>query len=113
MKKRTLTQNKALHVGFRLLADELNNAGLPIQKMIRVDLDWNTWSVKEYLFKPFLKAMYGKDSTTQLDKHLEIDEVWNTLMRELGEKKHIEYIPFPSIQDGEVDGEGKISIDNY
>lgn len=40
--------------------------------------------------------MYHKDSTTELNKVEELDQVWDTLMRHLGEKFGVEYIPIPS-----------------
>jgi len=112
-KKRTTQQNRALHLACRLLADALNDAGFTVQELLRVDVDWTTHSVKDYIFRPFMRAITGKESTTQLAKHMEIDKIWDNLMRELGEKKGIEYIPFPSLADGEQDQDGKTKIRNY
>jgi len=95
---RTSTQNSALHLGFQLIADALNGAGLDMRKVLKpeISMDWNTLTVKEYLFKPVMKLMTLKDSTTKLDKTAEIDKVWETVMRFLMENHHIEYINFPS-----------------
>jgi len=101
-KTRTQAQNSALHLFFTHLATELNNAGFTIQKTLTVDIDWDTESVKKYLWLPFMKSMYDIESTTKLDKQEQITKVHETLMRELGEKKGIEYVPFPSQEKKEV-----------
>lgn len=95
---RTKKQNRAMHLAFTLLAESLNGAGLPMNKVLKVDIDWTPESVKEYLFRPIMKAMACKDSTTELDTK-QISDVWEVLMRNLCEKKGIEYIPFPSEED--------------
>jgi hypothetical protein len=43
-----------------------------------------------------MELMTRKESTTQLNKTVEIEKVWETVMRFLMENHHIEYIPFPS-----------------
>lgn len=96
---RTKSQNNALHKGCELLADALNSAGLDMRKLLKetYNLPWNTDTVKKHLFKPFMKSITGKESTTELKKaDGEIKTIWNTLLRELGEKHGIEYIRFPS-----------------
>lgn len=96
--KRTGSQNRALHLGMTMLADSLNNAGLDMRVLLKpgVNIPWTGHSVKEHLFKPFMHLMTGKESTTELEKASgEIEKIWDTLMRELGEKHGIEAIPFP------------------
>ncbi len=94
---RTSLQNRAMHKGFGLVAETLNNAGLDMKKVLKpeVDIPWTTESVKKFLFKPIQKIMTGKESTTELNKVSEIDETWEVMMRHLMEKHHIDYIPFP------------------
>jgi len=92
---RTLKQNRALHKYFSMLADVLNGAGLPIAKVIKVDIEWSDESVKELLWRPIQRALVKKHSTTQLDKK-ELDEVYLVLNRALGERFGI-HIPFPSV----------------
>lgn len=96
-KQRTLDQNSALHLAFTMLAERLNESGLEMRAVLKQDykLWWTTWSVKEYLFRPLMKAMTGKESTAQLSKLNEIDLVWDKLMLELGEKFGLEAVPFP------------------
>lgn len=96
--RRTNQQSKALHLGMEFIAEELNNAGYDMKKVLKqeVDIPWTKETVKEYLFKPIMKALYHHESTTDLKKTEEIEKVWDTLMRHLGEKFHIEYVPFPN-----------------
>lgn len=95
--KRTSQQNKAIHLFFTMLADELNNSGYDQRKVLKetVDIPWTPEAIKEQLWKPIQKLMYNKESTTELDKVKEIDKVHEVLMRHLGEKFGLEYIPFP------------------
>jgi hypothetical protein len=95
---RTGVQNNSIHLGLQLLADGLNAAGLDMKKVLKqeVDIPWTMDSCKTFLFKPIMKALYGKESTTELDKVGEIDEVWDTMMRFLAQKFNFEHIPFPS-----------------
>lgn len=96
---RTDQQNKALHLWFTLLAVELNNAGFDMRKLIRegIDIPWSKDTVKEYLWRPVQKVMFGKKSTTQLETH-ELDKIWETLNRHIGERTGI-HVPFPSEDD--------------
>lgn len=96
--QRTSRQNRALHKLFSLLAQELNDAGLDQRKVLKesVDIPWTEGAVKEQLFRPIMKAQLGKNSTTELTTK-EVDEVFDTLNRHLGEKLHI-HTMFPSIE---------------
>lgn len=97
--RRTDSQNNALHLGFDFIARTLNESGHDMRQVLKEDVDipWDVDSVKHYLFKPIMKAMFRKESTTELDKVSEINEVWDVLMKLLGEKFEVEYIPFPSV----------------
>ena len=112
---RTLSQNSALHVLFQLLADTLNEMGLDQRKVLKpsYSIPWTTEAIKTNLWKPLQKAMFSKESTTELSKQEEINEIHRVLFRELGEKHGVEFIPFPSLKENEVDSKGKIKIDNY
>lgn len=95
---RTDLQNKALHVLFNMLARELNDAGLDMRKTLKpgIDIPWNPKTVKDFLWRPVMKAQLGILSTTELNTK-NIDEVFETLARHLGQKFGIE-LDFPSIQ---------------
>lgn len=94
---RTLAQNNALHKYFELLANALNDAGLTVQAVLekKIELDWTPSMVKEILWRDVQARLYGKRSTTQLDKVSEIDNIYDHLTRHLGEKFELEAIPFP------------------
>lgn len=96
---RTNSQNSALHKGLGMLAEQLNTMGLDMRTLLKPEynLPWTVESTKTHLWKPFMKAMTNKKSTTELKKaNGEITLIWKTLMRELGEKHGVEYIRFPS-----------------
>lgn len=97
-KQRTLIQNRALHKFFELLADELNNAGLDMRKTLKpeIEIPWSKDTVKSYLWKPIQDAQLEKESTTELTTK-EIDLIYNTLNRFLGEKLSV-HVPFPTNQ---------------
>jgi len=104
--QRTSQQNRSIHKGFELLADALNAAGKNMRVVLKpeIDIPWTKDSVKEYLFKPILKAMFLKHHTADLEKIGEIDAVWETMMRFLMEKKYLdEFIPLPSMEPGYAD----------
>lgn len=99
MDKRTNRQNNALHVLFKLLADELNDRGLDMRKTLKpgVEIPWTGDSVKEYLWRPIQQAQLNKKSTTELTTK-EIDAVFDTINRHIGEKFGL-FVPFPSIDE--------------
>ena len=95
---RTAKQNNSLHLYFTLLAGELNAGGFDMKKVIRqeVDIPWNPYSVKEYLWRPLQEAQLGKRSTTKLTTK-EIDQIYDTLNRVVGERTGV-HVEFPSIE---------------
>lgn len=97
-KQRTLKQNRALHLLFTHLADELNDAGFDMRKTLKpeVEIPWNGKTIKEYMWRPVMKAQLRKESTTELNTK-EIDSVFETINRHLGEKFGL-HVPFPSIE---------------
>lgn len=103
---RTLQQNKALHVLFQLYANTLNEAGLDMRKTLKpgVEIPWSGAAVKEYLWRPIQKAQLNKESTTELTT-VEIDQVFDTINKYLGEK-HGLHTPFPSIEQILLEQEG-------
>ena len=98
--KRTSVQNAALHKGFSLLAEALNDAGLDMKKVFEVktvEIPWTQASVKEVLFRPIMSAMTEKGSTTELNT-VEVSDVWDVLLRHLGEHFGIN-LEFPSEEE--------------
>lgn len=100
--KRTPVQSNALHVYYRLVAEELNNAGYNVQLVLKekMDIDWDERLVKELLWRNAQKAMTDKESTTELNKTEEIDRIYEHLNRHLSEKFGV-HVPFPSDPDKE------------
>ncbi len=99
--KRTKRQNDALHLYLSKVATALNDAGYSIQDVLSnftMELDWTPNSVKEILWRQPMKSMLHKDSTTDMTTK-EIDQIYLVLNRFLGEKLHMESIPFPSIEE--------------
>lgn len=97
IKKRTIQQNRALHLYFQMIADALNDAGLDMKKVLKpeVDIPWNKTNVKEFLWRPIQKLQLGKKSTKQLTTD-EIDKVFDTLNRHIA--KFGISVAFPSIE---------------
>jgi hypothetical protein len=99
--KLTRQQQKALHLYFRQVADELNKQGEGMQLIMSkfvLDAKPTDKLIKELLWKPLQFAMIGKESTTELLKREEIDKIYETLNKFLGENFGIS-IPFPSLED--------------
>lgn len=96
--QRTSKQNKALHLLFTHIADELNGAGYDMRRTLKpsIDIPWSGDTVKEYLWRPVQQAQVQKKSTTELTTK-EIDEVFDTINRHLGTKFGL-YMAFPSIE---------------
>jgi hypothetical protein len=61
-----------------------------------IEIPWSTDSVKEHLFKPVMRAQLGKTSTKDLSTK-EIDMVFDTLTKHLGEKFGL-HVEFPSTE---------------
>ncbi len=97
-KPRTKKQNDALHLFCDKLARALNDAGLDQRKVLKPSFSfpWDMLDVKNKLWKPVQLFLLKKESTTELDSHGDINKVHDVLMRELGEKHGVEYIPFPA-----------------
>jgi len=94
---RTPDQNRAMHKYFSLLAEALNDGGLTVQHVLqqKMELNWTPMMVKELLWRDAQKRLFGKNSTKDLDKVSEINEVYEHLTRHLGQKFGLEPIDFP------------------
>ena len=86
-KKRTLTQNRALHMYCEILAEELNSRGLSQMLVLRQDaeLPWTQQTVKENLWRPIQQAILDKDSTADANT-AEYNKVYDVLSRNLAMK---------------------------
>jgi hypothetical protein len=98
-KPRTTSQNKALHLLYELIAQELNDHGLDMRVVLKpeVDIPWSKETVKNFIWRPIQKAQLGKESTTELTTK-EVQEVTETINRHFGEKFGL-HVPFPSVEE--------------
>ena len=98
-KKRTLQQNRALHLWYSMVSETLNEAGLDMKKTLKpqIDIPWSPTTVKEYLWRPIQEAYIKIKSTTQLERK-QIDEIVNIIVRGLGEAHGVVLPPFPSLE---------------
>ena len=94
---RTQRQNRAMHKLFREISQQMNEQGLTLQQVLRSDVEtmMTPKLVKEVIWRPVQKAMYGKESTTHLTTD-EVDKVFDVINKHLG--KHGIHVPFPSIE---------------
>jgi hypothetical protein len=97
-KQRTNQQNKAIHLWFKLIADECQKDGITIDMIVgkNIELIATPYLLKEYYWRPIQKYLYGKKSTTQLTTK-EIDKIYDVANKLIGENTGI-HIPFPSIE---------------
>ena len=95
-RQRTMTQNKALHLWFRFLAETLNDAGLDMRTVIREDVDipWTGPAVKEYIWRPVQKALQQKESTTEANR-TDYTAVREVIARHLGERFGVQVPEWP------------------
>ena len=95
-KQRTLQQNKALHKFCELLADALNDAGYVMKKTLKpgVDIPWTKDMIKEYIWRPVMKAMEGVESTTEMNT-VDPSEIYEVVNRHMAEKFGV-HVSWPS-----------------
>lgn len=88
----TEQQNKALHLYFRLLAQELADKDFDF-KSIHIPIEPTESLVKEYMWKPIQRAMFDKKSTQELTQG-EVGRIYDVLHRHLVEKLDVN-VQFP------------------
>ena len=94
-KTRTSRQNRALHLLFRQWSEALTEAGFDMRKTLKADIQWTGERFKTDAWLPIMKAMYGKEHTSELESH-EIDKIFETLNKVIGERTGV-FMDFPSI----------------
>jgi len=103
-KQRTGQQNRGLYLFFSQLAESLNNAGYSQRDVFEKAKAFDAPCTKDFIhgiWIYFQKSMYGTNSTTELLKQEQIDEIHKVIMKNMGEILHIEHIPFPNNPDKE------------
>jgi len=93
--KRTIVQNRSLHLYCKQVAEALNNRDLGVTAVLKPELKFSMLTVKEQLWKPILAALRGKESTTQMGTQ-EINDVYDVMNKALSQKFSI-HVPFPSV----------------
>lgn len=86
-KTRTSTQNRALHLFFKLFSDELNSIGMTyVDSIAGMDIEqpFTEVIVKYQIWAKIQLAMFGTDSTTKL-KRDQIDEILTVLANHYSE----------------------------
>ena len=99
IKRRTATQNRALHLWFTQLAKALNDDGFDMRTVIKegIDIFWSAHTIKNHLWRPVQKIYLGKESTTELENS-EVSEIYDIINRTVGEKTGV-YVPWPCIDE--------------
>ena len=97
-KQRTIKQNASLHKLMTELADELNSSGMTMMKVLShtAEIEWTPVSTKEYLLRPFIKAMFNKTSTVQLTTK-ELSQACDAMLNHVAKTTGVA-LEFPSIQ---------------
>lgn len=100
MSKRSNKENNALHKGCEIVARELNDKHIYIPEVMRemeknTEVYWTKDRVKDLLFREFMRAMTGKESTTQLKKG-EAGEVYDMMAANISKIFGVDVGGFPS-----------------
>ena len=97
-KQRSPSQNAALHVFCKLVADALNKGGFDFRVFIKdgFPVPFSADLVKEYLWRPVQKAITSEISTTQ-PKFEEYYMIYDSLNVKLAE--HGIHVPWPVEKD--------------
>lgn len=93
---RSNKQNNALHLLFRRMANDLNDAGIdyphPLNESFR--MQWNELRVKELLFVPYCEWMFKTKHSHELDTK-QLSEVMEALVDGVNQSTGV-YTPIPS-----------------
>lgn len=93
-KKRTLSQNAALHLWCRQVAKHLNDAGLDMRAVMKpsAQIPWTTENVKNNLWRPMQIALCEKQSTAYASKK-DYNTVYSVLSQHLITKLNVVDLP--------------------
>lgn len=94
-RQRSPKQNKSLHLFCTMLGNALNDAGWDQRAVLKpeVEIPWTTHAVKDKLWRPIQKAMFGDESTTEPDRD-EYPQIYETLNRHMTAKFGV-FVPWP------------------
>ena len=98
-KKRSPTENKALHLWMKHISDGLNELGETFHYFgvfgKEFEMRFTENIIKEFIIKPLIKTLFNIDSTTKLTTD-NINELIDVINKYMGLKGL--YLPWPSIQ---------------
>ncbi len=82
---RSIAQNRLIHQVCKNISDELTKQNISLNSVLKHDTPPSMLAVKELMFKSVVLSLYGKDSTTKLNKD-ELNLVFDTLIMVLAHK---------------------------
>lgn len=93
---RTYRQNNTLHLLFRNMAKDLNDAGFEISHPFKPDLEipWSEHSVKELLYQPIIASYFKIERSSLLDTE-QLSESMTILVDAVNRNTGV-YTPIPS-----------------
>jgi len=83
--QRTSKQRNAMEVYFRLVAEDMAARGMDMRMVCTLPITPTQANIKENIWKPVMKAVTGKISTTELERD-EVSEVYMHMAKALAEK---------------------------
>ena len=96
---RTGSQNNSIHLYLDKISEQLQDEGHTMQDVVmaikRAEIIPTTLALKEVVWKPIQKIMFGIDSTTQLKKQGQIDKVHMVVDKFFADNFGATY-PFPN-----------------
>lgn len=93
--KRTDAQNRALHKYCEDVANALNEAGIDFTVFFKpgYEVPWSKYIVKDNVWRPVQEAMFGVESTKDMDKG-DVDKIYEVINRKLA--NYGVFVPFPT-----------------
>lgn len=93
-KQRTSSQQKALEVYCRLVAQELNRKGITFEVFFKegYQVPWSQGLVKDEVWRPVQRAIVGKESTTE-PCTIEYPKIYDRINDKLA--RHGIHVPWP------------------
>lgn len=97
--RRTINQNSSLHLYLTEWANELNEHGIDMKLVVREDLPipCTMQLLKDNVWRKIQIALFGKHSTTELEKTEEIDKIVDVITKTFGERYGL-YVAWPSFE---------------
>lgn len=94
---RSSQQNKSIHLYLEMLADALDREGHTLQDVVKeikkAEIRPTKENLKEVIWKPMMKALFNKESTTELSTG-EVDRVYEAINHFVGQNFEL-HVPFP------------------